>query len=143
MTPDKQRDLLVLILLEVIASALSFLFSLTFLPSTILFLVIPAAYLAFRLRRRSQWPRIAAMALVFGIWYGYLFAYLGDWNRIWAWPVESLPWGWFLGVNPVEWLWVFVWIVFIVLFYEHFVERDTGKAISYRCLLYTSDAADE
>ncbi|MEK9176706.1 MAG: hypothetical protein AAB923_00245 [Patescibacteria group bacterium] len=134
MPEGKKFDLVVLIALEALASALSLLFSLTFLPSTVLFLAIPTAYLAFRLRRRSQWPRIIAMGLVFGVWYGYLFAYLADWNRIWAWPPESLSWGWFLGVNGVEWLWVALWILFIVLFYEHFVERDTASGISRRVL---------
>lgn len=131
MSRQKLIDLFVLVFIEIFASALSLLFGLTFLYSTLLFLGVPCAYLFLRMQRPSQWLRIFAMATLFGGWYGFLFAYLADWNRIWAWPAESLPWGvWFYLVNPVELLWVFLWVLFIVLFYEHFVEHDTQKTVS-------------
>lgn len=132
MNAKKTIDLVVLLFLGALSGWLSILFDLTFFPSTLLFLGVPSLYLAIRLRTRTQWQRIAAMGIVFGLWYGYLFAYLADWNRAWAWPDASLPWGWFLGVNPAEWAWVFLWILFIVLFYEHFIERDRREDISYR-----------
>lgn len=135
MSRQKLIDLFVLACIEIFASAVSLLFGLVFLYSTLLFLGVPCAYLFLRMRRPSQWLRIFAMTALFGGWYGFLLAYLADWNRIWAWPAESLPWGvWFYLVNPVELLWVFLWVLFIVIFYEHFVERDTQKAVSARIL---------
>lgn len=134
MSQTKTIDLLALIIIVLSASSLSLIFQLNFLSSTILFLGIPSIYLAVRLRTRTQWRRIITMALVFGVWHGYIFAYIANWNRIWAWPNASLPWGWLMGVNPVEWLWVFLWITFIVLFYEHFIERDTKPEVSKRLL---------
>lgn len=135
MSHQKLIDLSLLAFIEIFASALSLLFGLTFLYSTFLFLGVPCAYLFLRMRRPSQWRRIFAMATLFGGWYGFLFAYLADWNRIWAWPTESLPWSlWFYLVNPVELLWIFLWVLFVVLFYEHFVERDTQKTVSTRII---------
>ncbi len=131
----KVFDFLVLVGLALFASAMSLIWQLTFLYSTILFLGLPCLFLALRLRHTSQSKRIIVMALLFGGWYGFLLAYIADWNRIWAWPPESLPWGlWFYLVNPVEILWVFLWVLFIVLFYEHFVEHDTKKIISGRII---------
>ena len=118
----KVFDFLTLVALALFASVVSLIWQITFLYSTILFLGLPSLFLALRLKRTGQWWRIITMTVLFGGWYGFLLAYIADWNRIWAWPPESLPWGlWFYLVNPVEILWVFLWVLFIVLFYEHFI----------------------
>lgn len=131
-SPRKLIDLLALIIIILSASFLSIIFNLNFLYSTVLFLGAPVVYLYLRLDRPTQKKRILAMATIFGIWHGYVFAYIANWNSIWAWPEESLSWGWLLGVNPIEWIWVALWITFIVLFYEKFIERDTKSAVSHR-----------
>lgn len=129
----KLVDLLVLITLAVIACGASLLFRLDFLASTLLFLAAPSLYLVLRLRTQRPWKRIAAMALLFGGVYGFAFAYIADWNKAWAWPEASLPFGYWFGIlNPVEWVWVFLWVILIILFYEHFLERDTDERISPR-----------
>jgi hypothetical protein len=129
----KVFDFLILIALAVFASAVSLIFQLPFLYSTLFFLGVPLLYLALRSRRRTQWRRIGTMTLLFGGWYGFLLAYLADWNHVWAWPKESLPWGtWFSIVNPVELLWLVLWVAFVLLFYEHFIERDRARAVSRR-----------
>ena len=133
MSHRKKLDLAVIIGIEVLTTVASLYFGFDFLVSTLCYLGLPSLYLAFRLRTRTQWRRITAMAIIFGVWYGFLFAYLADWNKTWAWPEASLPLGyWFSIVNPVEWLWVFLWVTFIVLFYEHFLERDTKQNVSRR-----------
>lgn len=138
----KRFDICLLVALQVVAHAITLALHAGFLKATLLFLGAPCLYLAYRLRASTQWQRIIAMAALFGGWYGILFAFLADWNRIWAWPAESLPWGtWFSIVNPVEILWVFLWVLFITLFYEHFVDGPGQRPVSRNILFATIPAA--
>lgn len=75
------------------------------------------------------------MSIIFGGLYGFLFAYLAERNLAWGWPIESFIPGTgllFGVVNPAALLWVFLWVVYIVLFYEYFLERDNRDTLSVR-----------
>lgn len=130
-------DLCVLTVLGSVAVIVTIIGKLSFVPSTILFFAVPTMFLGYRLLHRKQWHHLTMMSLVFGGLYGFLFSYLAERNLAWAWPAESFIPGTtllFVVVNPAAWLWVFLWITYIVFFYEYFFERDTSDRLTVRVL---------
>lgn len=128
----KYSDLLALVLLAILGAWGSIALSLDFLSSTLLFYVPPIVYLLVRKRARLQRRRLTAMFAVFGLLYGFLFAYIANLGKAWKWPVTNhvLQNVLLLGVVPVtDVIWVALWVFYIVLFYEHFLEHDRRDVV--------------
>ncbi len=131
----KYVDLLALVALSILGAWGSLVFSLDFLGSSLLFYAPPIAYLLIRKRAHMQKRRLTAMLAVFGLLYGFLFAYIANLGKAWEWPVSEnlLQNVLLLGVAPVtDVIWVALWVFYIVLFYEHFVERDRRDVVGRR-----------
>lgn len=132
MTPKKRQDLTVLIALAIFAVLASLVLHATFLVSTFLFLGLPSIYLSFRARVKRKETFLAV--LVFGGLYSFLLDYAAELNGAWAWKPEQLIFKTkILGVvSPDSIIWTMLWILFLVLFYEHFLERDRKDTYSNR-----------
>lgn len=108
-------------------------FQMRSLTSAVLFFVIPTAYLL--LRGRKPLKRIFAGAFLLGVGLGLVFNVIASANRAWdELPSQLvLPYRLF-GFWPAdEPIWFFLWVLFILVFYEHFYERertDTSRAAS-------------
>ena len=128
--------MLILCLMPICASFISFAANLNFLVSTILFFGLPAAYLSYRtpfaIKRSLAFSGVVTLGLTFAEYYGEL-----DQN----WYVASmLPrvFG-YIAIEAV--IWGFLLTYFIVIFYEHFIDKgrhkDIGKGLKYLLVVLT------
>jgi len=107
-------------------------FQVRFLTSTILFFAIPATYLFFR--KPKQIKRLGATVFV-GMIGAFVIDFLAEINSAWSWaPDGQLVFtNKIFGLIPLDVLiWYFFWIVFTVVYYEHFFEHERIKRVSRR-----------
>lgn len=109
-----------------------------FLLSTLFVFGFPVFYLLLILRRRNQYARMVTMVALFGLLYGFLLEYIAEIGG--AWEVGAGTRFVFsrtlLGVVSLDvMVWFALWVAYIVLFYEHFLERDRSRIISWRSVL--------
>ncbi len=97
-------------------------FRVRFLTSTLLFFAVPALYLL--IRQPKQLRRLAATLFV-GMIATFAFELLAEYNNAWSWaPLGQLVFPYkIFGIIPIEVLILyFFWILFAIVFYEHFFE---------------------
>lgn len=100
--------------------------------SALLFLVVPTIYLF--IRRDKPVKRIFAGAALIGTGLGFVFNLLVSANNGWNELASQLTFNYrIFGFLPVEEpVWFFFWALFIIVFYEHFFEREKKGIISKR-----------
>ncbi len=129
MTKPRCIDLLVLIIYIILLVPLVLFFKVSFLVSTILFFVVPSAYLA--VRGPLPWKRILYASFLFGFLL-FLMDFLAEFNQAWIVPKLFFTHKIFSTVSVDILIWGFFWILFILIFYEHFLEHDRSNKISRR-----------
>jgi len=81
------------------------------------------------IRKKKNWSKIFAGAIVFGSLFGFILEFIANVNGVWQEPTVFLTR--VLGV--VSWesiLFYPIMTVFILVFYEHFFDKDITKKIS-------------
>lgn len=115
----KVFDEIVILVWPVIASAVSIVFQVNFLLSTILFYIVPSVYLSFRLPYTIK----KSLSISFGALPVLLVT---DWIAVktgtWYFPTSVFNHRLF-GTTVFEVvLWLFAYVYFVVLFYEYFLD---------------------
>ena len=90
--------------------------------------LIPSSYLAIRIKK--NWKKILLATFIFGIIFGFIFDFIETLNK--AWYMERLVFPWrILGIVPLDDIIGFMLMtLFIVVFYEHFLDDEENKRIS-------------
>ena len=126
----KQIDFLVIVGILIAAAGASLLFHLKPLTGSFFYLVLPSIYLM--LRKRKNYRKIFWSVIILGLILGFTFDFLAEFNG--AWRVTSLviPYKVF-GVEPVDnVLGYVIMVLFMVTFYEHFIDDERYRRISKR-----------
>ena len=125
-----RTDFLVVVGMILVFIPIILFFQVRFLTSTILFFAIPAAYLF--IRKPKQLKRLGATVLV-GMIAVFIIDFLAELNGAWSWAPDGqliFPDKLF-GLIPFDVLiWYFFWIIFSVVYYEHFFEHERIKKVS-------------
>lgn len=90
-------------------------------------------------RKKKNWSKIFAGAIVFGLLFGFILEFIANVNRVWQEPTIFIHR--VLGV--VSWesiLFYPVMTIFILVFYEHFLDKDITKKISNNIWIATYPA---
>jgi len=126
----KKIDLIVVILLFLLSSAIALLFKWKPLVYSIPALVLPALYLC--VREKKNWAKIALAVLVFGLLFGFFFDFIVILNRGWVITGPVFQWQ-FFGFYPFidDMLGFAIMTLLIVVFYEHFVDDYRSQRISH------------
>lgn len=124
----RHLDFLVVTLSFVVLTSAAFIFNLKPLIASFIILVIPSAYLM--LREPKPVAKILWPVFLFGGLLGFVFDLAETFNR--AWVMERLVFPQkVLGVVPVDDILGFLFMVlFIVVFYRHFLDRESGNKLS-------------
>jgi hypothetical protein len=122
---DKKQDLLILFLIAIFAIVFSSVFQTSFLVSTLLFLGLPSFYLCFK--EEKFLPKILLASVSFGLFFGFCFDFIAELNNAWSWN-GGLYFGKILGIVQIDvMIWFFLWVFHILVFYEHFADKDKSK----------------
>lgn len=135
----KTRDIIVLLILPAAALVISTTFSANLVWSSLLFFGMPSAYLIWRK------PEIFTKSFIFSFIFSFPLSVVIDalavFDKGWYIPESIVPYRLF-GVATLE-VYVFdiFWVLFSVLFYEYFFDRQKGserfpKAYKYLLLLF-------
>lgn len=124
-------DLFVVMAIILIGVPATLHFGIKPLTTSLFFFVLPAAYLLARKPRPLK--RIFVGALVIGVLMGFLFNFLASFNKAWQEVPGMLYFDYkVFGVVPLdEPIWFFFWALFIIVFYEHFLERERIDTLSH------------
>ncbi len=97
--------------------------------SAAFFVALPPVYLL--LRGKFNYKKVFITAFISSLII-YIIDFLINASKGWAIPNEQLFLGWriFWGTPVEEFLWFFFNFLFVILLYEHFVEREKVKKIS-------------
>ncbi len=127
---NRAKDFWTLVLLGGVAVIASYLLQATFLTSAFLFLGLPCIYLLFKTKPKKK--EAFAAVVVFGILYCFLMDYLAELNGAWAWKDSQLLFPHrILGVVSADAIiWTSLWVLLLVLFYEHMLEHDRRDVVS-------------
>lgn len=124
---DKKTDILVLVLINIFAIIVSFLFNTSFLASTLLFLGLPSLYLC--IKEKKSLIKVLIAAASFGLLFGFCFDFIAELNNAWSWN-GNLLFGKIAGVVQADvMVWFFLWILHVFIFYEHFIDRKKLRSL--------------
>jgi len=116
-----RQDFVVAVLLYISTLLASLAFSPTYLLSTVVIFGIPCVYLLSKIRHNRL--NILSFTFIVGILLGFfieIIAVSGD-----AWHVQQIIPYKILGIGYWEdIIWGIFYVLFVVLFYKHFIERD-------------------
>lgn len=117
----KKIDIAIVIILPIFAVALTLFYEISFLFSILLFFGAPAFYLA--LRNPGLLKKSIIFSLVFSIPVWISADTLAILNHAWAIPKSIFPFK-VLGIlTPENYIFTFLYVLFAVLFYEHFFDK--------------------
>ena len=121
-------DFYVTILILLLATALTLACKINFLFSTLLFFGAPSVYLLARKIRSLK--EIFLASVFFGLILMFEMDFLAELNHVWiiSDPVFVNK---FLGVVTLDIIvWSFLWVFFVILFYQHFFEHEKKEKVS-------------
>lgn len=129
--PNKNRiiDLTVLSLYEICVGIAVLQFHLLFYQSTFLFFFVPAFYLMWRKTKKLSHILLASIG---GIGFAFFTDLFATFNHAWYIPNKQLllPIR-FFGVVPLDdIIWFVGWLLLMLTFYEHFLDRSKKKKLS-------------
>lgn len=122
----KKLDILLLTLFPIIAVILSLVFKLNFLISTLLFFGLPSIYLSFRTSKGIL--RALIFSLFFGLIPGLVIGHIGVLDKDW-YTTTIFPFRIFGTLSVEEIIWIFLLVYFIVIFYEHFIDKGRHRVV--------------
>lgn len=121
----KRADFWIITIWPFLASILSFVLNANMLFSSILFFGAPAIYLSIRNYRKiiKTFLFAAVLGFLLSIITDYIMARTGGWN----FPTSVFPrlFGGYVTVEQI--IWIFLYIYFVVIFYETFLDRDNSS----------------
>jgi hypothetical protein len=127
----RRFDLALFIVWPIVASLLTVLLRANLLVSTILFLILPSAYLSFRR------PEFVRKALIFSCVSTPIFIvadYIAGTTGAWAFPFSVFGRRLF-GVTPFEAvIWMAAWTYCVIIFYEYFLDKDCTDTRTHKAL---------
>lgn len=130
MLRNKKIDFLIVVLILLGASTLSFFLRPKNIPLGILYLGLPSLYLF--IRQKKNYKKIFWGVIIFGVIFGTVFDFILTINKAWIAQGLSIPWMLF-GVWPVDDVFGYVFMaLFIFVFYEHFIDDERHKKLSKR-----------
>src|SRR5581483_3201006 len=100
------------------------------LVSALFFFIVPTLYLS--LRKKKPIKRILFGSVLIGVGLGFVFDVILSANNAWNELPNQLIFNYqIFGFWPAdEPIWFFFWALLIIVFYEHFYERERGGGIS-------------
>lgn len=117
----------------IIAAILSIVFKANFLFSTLIFMGIPSLYLS--ILNKKIVPRVLYFSLFVGLTLGFILDLLAMHNNIWN--VQTMFGFRLFGVVGLEdLLWGFLYIYFVTIFYETFIDKHFSSKINNPRLKY-------
>ncbi len=127
MTKTKKLDLLILIILPVLATIVAMAINANFLVATLLFFGLPSLWLMYR------HPRAIKKSFLFAILFSLPLVAIIDYIMVvsqgWL-IVDSVFVQRFLGVVAYEqFIWGILFVFFVLMFYEYFLDRRERKSI--------------
>lgn len=124
----KLLDLLIILVLFSFFALISLFFNLKPLTGAVLYILIPSIYLMFR--ERKNYKKIFIAVFLIGGIFGFVFDFIETFNK--AWIVDRLVFPWkVFGILPVDDIIGFLLMtLFIIVFYEHFLDDEKNKKIS-------------
>ncbi len=118
-------DILLLFLLPALAVFLSLKFNLNLLLGTLLFFGVPAVYLG--VRRSYGFKKALLFTSLFFVPFTLIVDHIGVLDGSWLVPQTIFPFR-LLGTVPLEDFFIsFTTMMFVVLFYQHFLDRERRR----------------
>ena len=128
MKRGKKIDLIWMILFPIFATIISFIFKTNFLISTLLFFGLPSIYLS--IRNKHSIKKTLIFTTISSIPLGIIIDYFGTKDGSWYVPESAFSFRLF-GFIPIDDLiWGFLLVYFIVIFYEHFLDKKGKRTIN-------------
>ncbi len=132
MKANKKLDLFITFILSAIALALWLFFNLKPLIGAAFFTLLPSIYLI--KREKKNILKIFLATVIFGGLFGFLFYFIETLNKAWSITHLVIPWR-ILGILPLDdVITFFLMTLFVVVFYEHFIDDEKNKQISKNLL---------
>lgn len=124
----KVIDFIVVLVLFLTLAYVSLVLELKPLTGAFLYLFIPSAYLA--IRQRKNYKKLLIATVLLGGIFGSVFDFIETLNK--AWIVNRLVFTWkIFGILPIDdVIGFFLMTLFIIVFYEHFLDDEKNKKIS-------------
>lgn len=127
-------DAVVMIILPLAAFYLTMALKTGLLTSTLLFFGAPALYLS--LKNRKIIIKSAGFAVLFALPLSLFVDIIAALNGSWIVPQTIFPFK-FFGVATAEvYIFSLLWIFFLILFYEHFFDREKHRALANKKIIY-------
>jgi len=121
---SKFTDIIVMFIFPIVATATTIIFSTNLFVSILLYFGLPSLYLA--VRNTGIIAKSFRFAVIFFIPLSLFFDTLAAINGAYVIQNTIFPFR-ILGVSTVElYIYAFFWILFPILFYEHFFDKGTG-----------------
>lgn len=119
-TKHLKRDKVLFFLWPIFAAIMSFVLNVNFFTSIFLFFGFPILYLAVKNKKSFKKALLfSASSLILAVSFDYVF----EITQSWVFPSSIMEYR-FLGQVPVEVIfWFFLWFVFVVMYYEYFLEN--------------------
>jgi len=125
---NKKFDLLVVLIFLGIVVVIALIFNLKPLIFGTFYLLFGSIYLI--LREKKNFLKIFLAVVVFGFLYGFVFDFVETYNKAWTITRLVFPWK-ALGILPLDDILGFILMtLFIVVFYEHFLDDEKNRRIS-------------
>lgn len=125
---NKKLDLIIVFAIFILSALISIIFNLKPLTGGLLSLLIPSIYLM--LREKKNFWKIFWGVFIFGVIIGFSFDFIVTLNQGWVVTRIVLPWK-FFEILPIDNVigWALM-TLFILVFYEHFLDDEKNKKIS-------------
>jgi len=128
-------NLIVILVWPIFATLLSFLFNANYLISILLFFGVPSIYLS--VINQKFVIKIALYSFIFSVPVAIILDYIAVVSGTWFMPLSVFDPFRVFGLIVVEnILWVYLWVYFITIFYETFIEKDCKIKSFYPRLKY-------
>src|SRR5581483_3547863 len=121
-----RRDLLVIIGILSLSVPLIVIFHLKLLEATFLYFLLPSLYLIAVKPKKLRRVFAASVGSIFAT---FILDFFATYNHAWYFPQNQLviPFR-ILGIVSIdELIWFCSWIMFIAIFYEHFIHRSNAN----------------
>ncbi len=125
----KKLDVVLMVVFPVLAVALSLFFKANFLWSTFLFYGLPSLWLSFRTPQKVL--KTLLFTVMFSIPLGVIIGHFATADQ--SWFIDTVFPFQIFGVTPLENpIWAFFLVYFILIFYEHFLDKGKHNLIDRR-----------
>jgi hypothetical protein len=127
---NRQIDLIVLAVLPIVLASVCLYFGANFAISTFILFGVPLFYLLLRMIGRTRLIiKTSIFAFLFSIPFTLIFDYLMVRDRGWFIEKSIFPYRLFGVIAIEQFIWSFLWVLFVVVFYEYFLESHSKKSV--------------